>query len=67
MIAGADLARGRKASGKNVSKEVTYFLFAKEFGWAPDVVDRQDSKNIAGISTIMSAYNKILNAANKKK
>jgi len=42
-------------------------LFAKEFGWPPDVVDRQDSKTIAAISTIMSSYNKIINAANKPK
>ena len=35
------------------------FILAKEFGWAPDVVERQSSKNMKGIMTVLSVFNNV--------
>ena len=44
-----------------------YYLFAKEFGWTPKQVDKQDVKKIKGISILMATYNKIINERAKSK
>ncbi len=47
---------------QNCPEEINYFLYAKEYGWPPDVVDRQNDKKLRGLSIIASNYNKVKNA-----
>jgi len=70
-MAAAELARGRTISVKPVPSEINYFVLADQFGWPPDVIDRQDAKKMKGIMHVLSVYNKVRNTEiekmNKKK
>ena len=69
-MAATDLARGRPISVSPTPDEITYFLLAKEFGWLPSQIKKESAKDMRGVMTVMSTYNKVRNAeierANKK-
>jgi hypothetical protein len=69
-MAATDLARGRVISVSPTPDEITYFLLAKEFGWLPSQIKKESSKDIKGVLTVMSIYNKVRNSeierANKR-
>ncbi|MEQ9716108.1 MAG: hypothetical protein ABGF52_11325 [Candidatus Asgardarchaeum sp.] len=60
-MAATELARGRNITVRPVPIEITYFLLAKEFGWLPSQCQKESSKDLKGITHILSAYNKIKN------
>lgn len=37
------------------------FLLAKEFGWTPNQIKYAESRDIKGITTVLSAYNRVRN------
>lgn len=43
---------------KELEKTFLYFMFAKEFGWTPDIVDLQDSVLIREFAEIMQQIKK---------
>lgn len=60
-MAATELARGRTITVKPVPIEITYFLLAKEFGWLPSQCKNEESKDLKGITHVLSIYNKIKN------
>ena len=58
-MASINLARGLPIN--NCPDEITYFLLAKEFGWTPSQIKEQSSKDMKGLITILSTYNKVKN------
>ena len=61
-MAAAELARGRTITVRPVPIEITYFLLAKEFGWLPSQIKNEPSKDLKGITHILSMYNKVRNS-----
>ena len=61
-MAATDLARGRAISVSPTPDEITYFLLAKEFGWLPSQIKTESARDIRGVMTVMSTYNKVRNA-----
>ena len=59
-MAATEYGRGRNISTP-VPEELIKFICAKEFGFAPDVVERQTSRNIKGLMTVLSVFNRIQN------
>ena len=55
------MARGRKISINPVPIEITYFLLAKEFGWTPSQCKAESSKDLRGITHVLSVYNNVKN------
>ncbi len=60
-MAAGELARGRKITVYPVPIEITYFLLAKEFGWLPSQCKAEASKDLKGITHILSVYNNVKN------
>jgi len=60
-MAATDLGRGRSVTVEPCPVEITYFLLAKEFGWTPSQIKEQSSKDMKGLITILSTYNKVKN------
>jgi hypothetical protein len=60
-LAATDLAGGRAVAIKPVPVEITMFLLAKEFHWTCDEIRNSRVKDIKGITTILSTYNRIKN------
>lgn len=60
-MAATELARGRNITVRPVPIEITYFLLAKEFGWLPSQIKNESSKDLKGISHVLSLYNRIKN------
>jgi len=56
-LAASDLARGQPLSTHPVPDEIIWFLLAKEFGWLPSEIKREDAKDIKGITHVLSNYN----------
>ena len=59
-MAATEYGRGHNISTP-VPEELIKFICAKEFGLAPDVVERQSSRNIKGLMTVLSVFNRIQN------
>lgn len=59
-MAATEYGRGHNISTP-VPEEIIKFICAKEFGFAPDVVERQSSRNIKGLMTVLSVFNRIQN------
>ena len=59
-MASINLARGLPI--QNCPDEITYFLLAKEFHWTPSQIKRESYKDMKGLMTILSNYNKVKNA-----
>jgi len=36
-------------------------MLAKEFGWLPSQIKKEDARDIEGVMTVMSTYNKVQN------
>ncbi len=60
-MAATDYARGRNIVVSPVPKEIIWFSLAKEFGWLPSQIEKESSKNIKGIISILSIYNSVKN------
>ncbi len=60
-MAAGDLARGRTIAVSPVPIEITYFLLAKEFGWLPSQCKAESSKDLKGITHVLSVYNNVKN------
>jgi len=60
-MAATEYGRGLNISAQPAPEGMVKFILAKEFGFAPDIVERQSSKNIKGLMTILSIYNKVQN------
>jgi len=60
-LAAWEYASGHPISVSPVPKELTFFSLAKEFGWLPDEIERQDPKSIKGVIHVLSAYNSARN------
>ena len=48
-----------KISVKTVPDEIINFLLAKEFGWDPEKINRQNVRDIRGMLTVLSKYNEV--------
>lgn len=60
------MAEGRPVKVKGCNREITKFIFAKEFGWTPDQVDNMSYKDYIAMSEILSVYNKVMNREMEK-
>ena len=60
-MAASDLAAGRRINIEPLPKEITWFMLAKEFGWKPSDIKKEDVKDIEGILIVLSTYNKVQN------
>ena len=56
-MAAIEYARGHRISISPTPKELIFFSLAKEFGWLPDEIERQEPKAIKGIMHVLSTYN----------
>jgi len=72
-MAAANLARGHNIDSNSGFKlteddqaKLTYFMFAKEFHWTPDQVRSQNYSDIMDLQTIMSTYNRVVAAEQKR-
>ena len=60
-MAAGEYARGRNITVRPIPNEIIHFSLAKEFGWLPDEIDRQEPKKLKGVLHVLSIYNKIKN------
>ena len=60
-MAATDYARGRPIAVRPVPKEITWFSLAKEFGWLPSQIEKEDYENMRGLMHVLSTYNSIRN------
>lgn len=60
-MAATDYARGRIIRVKPVPEEIMLFSLAQMFHWLPSQIKRENTKDMKGITHILSIYNKIKN------
>ena len=56
-----EYALGHVITVSPIPKELTYFSLAKEFGWLPDEIDRQNPRKLKGVIHVLSFYNDVKN------
>ena len=67
MWAASDYAAGRPIAQEKIPEEILMFHLAKEFGWTPSQIKKENKKDISAMLTILSIYNKVQNKKNKNK
>ena len=60
-MAATEYARGRIITVKPVPEQIMFFSLAQAFHWLPSQIKREDTKDMKGITHILSIYNRIKN------
>ena len=47
--------------GKSASEYISFFLLAKEFGWLPSQIKKEEFKDMRAIELVLSTFNRVKN------
>lgn len=65
-MAATEYARGHNITATPVPDEIMMFVLAKEFHWTPQQIKNESAKDINGILTVLSIFNKLQNQQMEK-